>query len=139
MTRARARLARAALLVLVLVALVAAPYYLSPGDEYVAGLRRLFVSRYTRPLGYAQRCAYDLTFRSTRPVPAGTADSEAQPFVLKSDDGESLVDRVWTERRAALESLGLGAGAEPWRVPVSHLGEGSALLAATKRRACSSR
>jgi bifunctional non-homologous end joining protein LigD len=47
-------------------------------------------------------------------------------------DGESLVERVWTERREVLESLGLGTAAEPWRVPVSHIGEGTALLAATK-------
>ena len=54
MTRARARLARAALLVLVLVALVAAPYYLSPGDEYVESTttKRATRSMITIPASY---------------------------------------------------------------------------------------
>jgi bifunctional non-homologous end joining protein LigD len=47
-------------------------------------------------------------------------------------DGGSLMDRPWHERRAVLDSLGLGAGDEPWRVPATHVGDGTALLEATK-------
>ncbi|MDQ1396998.1 MAG: bifunctional non-ous end joining protein LigD, partial [Acidimicrobiaceae bacterium] len=42
-------------------------------------------------------------------------------------DGRSLVSQPWTERRAALEDLGLGLGrgeGECWKVPSTHPGEG---------------
>jgi hypothetical protein len=69
-------------------------------------LRRMFVSRYTRPLGYAQRCGFDLTFtqKSARVVPPPTSEgatpassetpaaappsTEPPPWTLKGDDGE---------------------------------------------------
>ena len=47
-------------------------------------------------------------------------------------DGRSLMERPWHERREVLDGLGLGASAEPWRVPATHIGEGDALLDATK-------
>jgi bifunctional non-homologous end joining protein LigD len=47
-------------------------------------------------------------------------------------DGRSLMNEPWTERRAALESLDLGAGNGPWQVPASHRGQGTVLLDATR-------
>ena len=52
-------------------------------------------------------------------------------FDLLSLDGESLLARPYTERRAALEELPLGPG--PWTVPAVH-DDGAALLAATRER-----
>ncbi len=47
-------------------------------------------------------------------------------------DGHSLMDRPYTERRARLEELGLAG--DHWRVPESFPGEGSGLLAATRKQ-----
>jgi bifunctional non-homologous end joining protein LigD len=47
-------------------------------------------------------------------------------------DGHSLMDEPWTERRAALEALALEG--RSWRTPSAHIGEGSALLAASKQQ-----
>ncbi len=47
-------------------------------------------------------------------------------------DGHSLMDLSYSERRARLQTLGLEG--ERWRVPESFVGEGSALLAATRER-----
>ncbi|MEV4419666.1 non-homologous end-joining DNA ligase [Patulibacter sp. NPDC049589] len=44
-------------------------------------------------------------------------------------DGHSLADRPWTERRAALEELGLDG--EHWQTPGAYVGQGEGLLAAT--------
>ncbi|MDO9409071.1 non-homologous end-joining DNA ligase [Patulibacter sp.] len=44
-------------------------------------------------------------------------------------DGHSLVDRPWTERRAALEELGLDG--DHWQTPGAYVGQGEGLLAAT--------
>jgi bifunctional non-homologous end joining protein LigD len=50
-------------------------------------------------------------------------------FDLLHLDGRSLIELPYAERRARLESLGLGGRA--WRVPDSHPGEGRRLLEAT--------
>ncbi len=50
-------------------------------------------------------------------------------FDLLFLDGRSLIGRPYTERREALEALGLSGRA--WRVPAAHTGQGSQLLAAT--------
>ncbi len=47
-------------------------------------------------------------------------------------DGHSLMELPYTERRARLEQLGLSA--DRWQVPESFVGEGTALLAATRER-----
>ncbi len=47
-------------------------------------------------------------------------------------DGHSLMDLPYSERRARLEALELNA--DRWRVPESFVGEGTALLAATRER-----
>src|SRR4051812_44910371 len=47
-------------------------------------------------------------------------------------DGESLLDRPYTERRAALEELGLHGPA--WQTPAHHPGDGAALLEATREQ-----
>ncbi|MDE3130564.1 MAG: DNA ligase D [Acidobacteriota bacterium] len=47
-------------------------------------------------------------------------------------DGHSLMGLPYTERRARLDALGLRAAR--WQVPESFVGEGSALLAATRER-----
>jgi bifunctional non-homologous end joining protein LigD len=47
-------------------------------------------------------------------------------------DGHSLMALPYTERRDRLDALGLGGPA--WRVPAAHPGEGSALLAATRKQ-----
>lgn len=47
-------------------------------------------------------------------------------------DGESLMDRSWSERRAVLESLGLDDSC--WRVSTAWPGQGAGLLAASKAR-----
>lgn len=44
-------------------------------------------------------------------------------------DGHALVDRPWSERRAALEDLGLDG--VHWQTPPAYVGQGEALLAAT--------
>ncbi|CAB4894348.1 unannotated protein [freshwater metagenome] len=44
-------------------------------------------------------------------------------------DGHPLVDRPWTERRAALEELGLDG--DHWQTPGAYVGQGEGLLAAT--------
>jgi len=44
-------------------------------------------------------------------------------------DGHSLVDLPWTERRAALEDLGLDG--DHWQTPGAYVGQGEGLLAAT--------
>jgi bifunctional non-homologous end joining protein LigD len=44
-------------------------------------------------------------------------------------DGHSLVDLPWTERRAALEELGLDG--DHWQTPGAYVGQGEGLLAAT--------
>jgi len=53
-------------------------------------------------------------------------------FDLLHLDGESLLDRPYTERRAALEALGLGDVA--WRVPAAHRGDGARLAAVTREQ-----
>lgn len=50
-------------------------------------------------------------------------------FDLLWIDGESLLDRTYDERRAALESLGLDG--PHWQTPAAHPGQGDALFAAT--------
>ncbi len=50
-------------------------------------------------------------------------------FDLPWLDGESLVDRPYDERRAALEALGLDG--PHWQTPAAHPGRGDALFAAT--------
>jgi bifunctional non-homologous end joining protein LigD len=50
-------------------------------------------------------------------------------FDLLFLDGHSLMDRPYSERRKALEALGLSGPA--WRVPAAHPGSGRQLLAAT--------
>jgi bifunctional non-homologous end joining protein LigD len=45
-------------------------------------------------------------------------------------DGDSLLRRPWTERRAALEALGLDGPA--WRTPAAHRGDGREFAAATR-------
>jgi bifunctional non-homologous end joining protein LigD len=45
-------------------------------------------------------------------------------------DGESLMDRAYTERRAALDGLGLHGPA--WQTPGHHRGDGAELLEATR-------
>ncbi len=50
-------------------------------------------------------------------------------FDLLYLDGHSLMERPYTERRTALEELGLGGAA--WRVPAAHPGAGERLLEAT--------
>jgi len=50
-------------------------------------------------------------------------------FDLLFLDGRSLMGRSYTERREALEALGLSGRA--WRVPAAHAGQGRQLLAAT--------
>jgi len=50
-------------------------------------------------------------------------------FDLLFLDGRSLMRRPYTERRAALEALGLSGRA--WRVPAAHAGQGRQLLTAT--------
>ncbi len=47
-------------------------------------------------------------------------------------DGHSLMELPYSERRARLQTLGLEG--KHWRVPDSFIGEGSALLAATRER-----
>ena len=47
-------------------------------------------------------------------------------------DGTSRMDQPWTSRRHLLDGLELGGPTSPWRVPTSHLGDGTALLAATR-------
>src|SRR3954471_18606386 len=47
-------------------------------------------------------------------------------------DGESLLDRPYTDRRAALEELRLDG--EAWQTPAYHRAEGAALLEATRVR-----
>ena len=47
-------------------------------------------------------------------------------------DGESLMDRPYTERRAALDELGLHGRA--WQTPAYHRGDGAQLLAATREQ-----
>ena len=47
-------------------------------------------------------------------------------------DGEPLVDRPYTERREALTGLGLDDSC--WQVPGHHIGDGSAMSAASKER-----
>jgi bifunctional non-homologous end joining protein LigD len=51
-------------------------------------------------------------------------------FDLLYLDGHSLMALAYSERRARLESLGLGGPA--WRVPAAHPGEGTRLLQATR-------
>lgn len=51
-------------------------------------------------------------------------------FDLLALDGESLVERPYEERRALLAGLDLGGR---WQAPRHHLGEGAALLEATRR------
>jgi bifunctional non-homologous end joining protein LigD len=51
-------------------------------------------------------------------------------FDLLYLDGHELIGRPYSERRAALEALGLGGPA--WRVPVVHAGQGRGLLEATE-------
>ena len=46
-------------------------------------------------------------------------------------DGESLMDRPWTERRAVLEDLVVGG--DRWRVPAAHA-DGAALAAASREQ-----
>jgi bifunctional non-homologous end joining protein LigD len=53
-------------------------------------------------------------------------------FDLLHLDGESLLDRPYDERRAALEGLGLAG--DHWQVPPAFFGGGLALLAATKEQ-----
>jgi bifunctional non-homologous end joining protein LigD len=47
-------------------------------------------------------------------------------------DGEMTIDLAYEERRELLEGLGLDGGG--WQAPRHHLGEGAALLAATRER-----
>jgi bifunctional non-homologous end joining protein LigD len=47
-------------------------------------------------------------------------------------DGESLMDRAYTERRTALDGLGLHGPA--WQTPGYHRGDGAELLAATREQ-----
>jgi bifunctional non-homologous end joining protein LigD len=47
-------------------------------------------------------------------------------------DGEMTIDMPYEQRRALLDDLGLDGGS--WQAPRHHLGEGAALLAATKER-----
>src|SRR3954447_2876914 len=47
-------------------------------------------------------------------------------------DGESLMDRPYTERRAELDELGLQGPA--WRTPAYHRGDGAQLLRATREQ-----
>jgi bifunctional non-homologous end joining protein LigD len=53
-------------------------------------------------------------------------------FDLLYQDGHSLTDLPYTERRTRLEELELSAAS--WRVPAAHPGEGTKLLEATKRQ-----
>ncbi len=53
-------------------------------------------------------------------------------FDLLYLDGHSLIDRPYSERRAALESLELSGPA--WRVPAAHPGDGARLLEATEKQ-----
>jgi bifunctional non-homologous end joining protein LigD len=48
-------------------------------------------------------------------------------------DGHSLMDLPYEERRARLDALDLGSG-EHWQVPAFHVGDGTALLAATEEQ-----
>ncbi|MDE3130443.1 MAG: non-homologous end-joining DNA ligase, partial [Acidobacteriota bacterium] len=49
-------------------------------------------------------------------------------------DGHSLMGLAYSERRARLEQLDLDDGGGRWRVPEAFVGEGTALLAATRER-----
>ncbi|MGI8920832.1 MAG: non-homologous end-joining DNA ligase [Solirubrobacteraceae bacterium] len=53
-------------------------------------------------------------------------------FDLLYLDGRLLLDSPYSERRAALEQLGLAGGA--WTIPARNVGDGAALLAATREQ-----
>ena len=55
-------------------------------------------------------------------------------FDLLYLDGHSLMARPYSERRAALETLGAQAQAQAWRVPAAAPGRGAQLLEATRQQ-----
>jgi bifunctional non-homologous end joining protein LigD len=70
--------------------------------------------------------------RRTAQLKARTTPASYLVFDVLHLDGVDLVDRPWTERREALESLGLAGPC--WATTPSFPGEGDALLEAAKQR-----